>query len=75
MPVMDRHPAPRRSAPPVLELLEPPRGLGLTIDELEEAVIALDDVLEHRTDPDRRARLGRVRSRLESELGRIAALG
>jgi hypothetical protein len=75
MDVMDRAPDTRRTAPLVLELLEPPRGLGVPADELEELILAAGDRLELEGDPDRRARLQRGRGALERELGRIIALG
>lgn len=71
MRTMDRHPA-RRPSPPVLELLEPPRGLGLAIPELEALIVAADDRSEY-VGPDERALLRRGRALLERELGRLIA--
>lgn len=56
-----------------LELVEPPRGLGLTMPELDDAIGAVIDRADV-AGPDERARLGRVRRMLEVELGRLAAI-
>lgn len=44
--------------------------LGLTIPELEEALMAIGDREDLVGDPNRRARLARARAALERELGR-----
>lgn len=64
----------RMPAPAVLELLEPPVGLGFDADELEELILAVDDRIDVTGDPSRRLTLGRARTRLEAELGRIIDL-
>lgn len=56
-----------------LELVEPPRGLGLTMPELDDAIAAVIDRADV-AGPDECARLGRVRRMLEAELGRLAAI-
>lgn len=66
-------PTPRsRPAPPVLELLEPPRGMGLDLVELEELILAVDDRLEI-CGPDSAPTLRGIRARLNRELGRLVA--
>lgn len=64
----------RRPVPPVLELIEPPRGLGFTVDELEEAIRAIDDRAEYAAEPGARARLRRAGVKLERELARLVAI-
>lgn len=56
----------------MLELLEPPRGLGIPIPELEVLILAADDRAEY-VGPDERALLRRGRAALERELGRLIA--
>lgn len=70
---MDRTPKPRRPAPPVMELLEPPRGLGIPIDELIAVIDAIDDRAEYAASVEQRAVLRRAGCRLERELGRLLA--
>lgn len=64
-----------KPAPPLLDLMELPRGLGMfDADELEELILAIDDRLDIVGEPFRRARLLRVRGTAERELGRLVAL-
>ena len=58
----------------MLELLEPPVGMGLDADVLEELILAVDDRLDVTGDPCRRVVLARGRGLLERELGRIIDL-
>lgn len=69
MRLMARH-ARTRAPSPVR--VERPR-LGMTVDELEELIVAAEDRLEHEADAGRRATLERGRRALEAELGRMLA--
>lgn len=72
---MDRTPhRTRPPAPPVLELLEPPRGRGFDLVELEELILAVDDRIEYgAAAPESRAILRDIRNDLTLELGRLVA--
>lgn len=64
---------PRPNTPPVLELLEPPRGLGMPIDELVAVISAIDDRAEYAPSVEERAVLRRAGGKLEAELARVLA--
>lgn len=68
-------PTPRsRPTPLVLELIEPPRGLGIPADELGAVIRAIDDRAEYAPSLDERAVLRRAGGRLEAELARLLAI-
>lgn len=62
-----------RHTPPLLELIEPPRGLGFPVDELIAAIDAIDDRAEYAGSLEQRAVLRRAGGRLERELARLLA--